>query len=80
MLALNALDAVTALNAIEALVALLAQLAVPNNEPVIPAPVTTKLPEIAAEPVNTSVSTLAENIDPVPVILTDPVTPNDPVI
>ena len=78
--AFKAKDAVTALVAIDAEVALLAQLEVPNNEPVIPAPVTTKLPEIAAEPVNISVSTLAENIDPVPVMLTDPVTPSDPVI
>ena len=32
--------------------ALLAQLAVPNSDPVIPAPVTVKLPVILTDPVN----------------------------
>ena len=43
-------------------------------------PVTTTEPEVANEPVNTIVSTLADNTVPLPVILTDPVTPKDPVI
>jgi hypothetical protein len=64
----------------------IAQLDVPNKLPVIP-PKTPNVPVIKVEPVwnkdpvNTIVSTLAENIFPtLPDILNDPVTPSDPVI
>ena len=64
--------------------ALPAQLAVPNNEPVklvaLTLPVTTTDPNWLKEPVNEIVSILALNTEPVPVMLTDPVTPNDPLI
>ena len=64
---------VSAEDAVDANDALVAYEAVPNKEPVIPF-VTFKVPDIAAEPVNIIVSTLAENKVPV-----DPLIPKDPV-